>query len=464
MTPFFTRKPALSKHDFIGRVSDLRWIANKLNSASPQNINIVGEPRIGKTSLLHQAYTAQQTGESRSHIVPVWIAASEFAQPDSKQFWMALLQALQEAAGLPSVNLESEMDSAMLFNTLVTQIEKIIEQGSEWRVYFFIDDVDLLAPPVLGTDDLNWLRALTQRDRLLAHVAFIIASTDSLQKLTRSAQEFSPFHNVFVQRNLGLMQPSEAEALLQAAWRAAGQSDVLGNSDIAFLMDEAGRHPDLLRIIVEYYFLQIENGDGNLFDLVKANFRYDDHVQWLFQTLFNRRTTEERDALLAVAQKKSAGDVVLLNHLTYRLGLLEKTTSGEFRPFSAAFGDWLLRQEVESALTPQVTRQISGKGKSVPILYYDEALRRVQFDNRPTPIQLTRVENRLMAYLIENVGVVCSQEDILTNVWGPGRNKAVVEKTINRLRSKIEQDPSRPQYIISVWGQGYILENAAKLP
>jgi DNA-binding response OmpR family regulator len=88
----------------------------------------------------------------------------------------------------------------------------------------------------------------------------------------------------------------------------------------------------------------------------------------------------------------------------------------------------------------------------------------VQFDNRPTPIQLTRVENRLMAYLIENVGVVCSQEDILTNVWGPGRNKAVVEKTINRLRSKIEQDPSRPQYIISVWGQGYILENAAKLP
>ena len=462
MTQLFTRKPALNQKDFIGRVSDLRWIANRLNSDSPQSINIVGEPRIGKTSLLYQAYIAQKSSEARFQITSVWMAASEFAHPDSNLFWRTLLRGLLEAANLHQTNLRPDMDSPALFNTLVAQIEKIIDRDRNRRIYFFIDDFDLLAPPVLNTDDLNWLRALTQRDRLISHVAFVIASTDSLQKLTSAAQNISPFHNIFVQRSLGLMDFIEAEELLRAAWKATNQTGVLDRADIAFLIDEAGRHPDLLRIIAEYYFAYTEN-DEQCFDLVRADFRYDDHVRWLFRTLFSRRSKEEQAALLAVAQRHPVDDTVLLNHLAYRVGLLEKTVAGEFRPFSAAFRDWLQRQQMKTS-TSLSSPLLPHDEKNIPTLFYDERLRQVHFGGKSTPIQLTRVENRLMAYLIENVGIVRSQEEILANVWGPGRNKAVVEKTVNRLRSKIEQDPSRPQYLRSVWGQGYILENASRLP
>ena len=462
MTLFFTRKPALSKDDFIDRSSDLFWIASKLNSASPQNINIVGEPRIGKTSLLYQAYQEQISSAAQAHIISVWIAPSEFAQPDSKLFWWTLLYALHEAAGLEQNELDFDVDTSDLFNALVTRIEQIVAMDHGQRVYFFIDDFDLLAPPVLGTDDLNWLRALTQRDRLLTHVAFVIASADPLQKLTSSAQDVSPFHNIFVQRRLGLMQPDKARELLQAASKAMGWPRSLASPELAFLIKEAGRHPDLLRIIAEYYLLNAQNEvDERLFDLVRADFRYDDHVLWLFQTLFNRRTTEEREALLAVARRQPVDDVVLLNHLTYRLGLLEKTDDDGFRPFCAAFDDWLRRQRGKTPSAQPVTHSVVDSGKSLaPTLFYDSSLRQVLFDDHSAPIQLTPVENRLMAYLVEHAGVVCSQKDILDNVWGPGRNKAVVEKTINRLRSKIEPDPARPQYIVSRRGQGYILFHA----
>jgi len=467
MTQFFSRKPALMQENFIGRTSDLRWIASKLNTDSPQNINIVGEPRIGKTSLLYQAYQEQRLGHDSSGIMPVWIAPGEFTQPNSSLFWWSLLISLSEITGKAAPSLSQESEPQSLFNALVFLLEQIIEEGIAQQVFFFIDDFDLLAPPVLGADDLNWLRALTQRDRLLAHVAFVIASTDALQKICSSMQEISPFHNIFIQRRLGLLRLPEAESLVESAARAAGDvTDApvsLTKPFIHFLIEEAGRHPDLLRIISEYFFTHtnVEYADRR-YDLVRADFRYDDHVQWLFQTLFNRRTQEEKEALLALAGERSFDDIVLLNHLAYRLGLLEKRKDGSFRLFSAAFAAWLGRLQAQRSPKVESLAVTKLGDAAIPSLIYDASLRQIVFADGSSPVQLTRVENRLLSYLVDHVGTVCSQEDILANVWGPGRNKSVVEKTINRLRSKIEPDPSRPQYIISVWGQGYILKNAVR--
>jgi two-component system KDP operon response regulator KdpE len=78
------------------------------------------------------------------------------------------------------------------------------------------------------------------------------------------------------------------------------------------------------------------------------------------------------------------------------------------------------------------------------------------------PIRLTKLEDRLIGYMIEKVGDVCSHEELITHVWGGGRNKAVVEKTVNRLRIKLEPDTTVPNYLVSAWGQGYVLQNSVK--
>ncbi len=73
------------------------------------------------------------------------------------------------------------------------------------------------------------------------------------------------------------------------------------------------------------------------------------------------------------------------------------------------------------------------------------------------PIELTQVEFQIMEYFLSNQGVALDRNDILTNVWGEnyfGEDK-VVDVNIRRLRMKIEDIPSNPVYLTTVWGMGY---------
>lgn len=72
-------------------------------------------------------------------------------------------------------------------------------------------------------------------------------------------------------------------------------------------------------------------------------------------------------------------------------------------------------------------------------------------------IELTQVEFQIMEYFFSNPGVALDRLDILTHVWGKayvGEEK-IVDVNIRRLRMKIEDEPSSPKYIITVWGLGY---------
>ena len=72
-------------------------------------------------------------------------------------------------------------------------------------------------------------------------------------------------------------------------------------------------------------------------------------------------------------------------------------------------------------------------------------------------IELTQVEFQIMEYFFSNPGVPLDRLDILNYVWGSnyvGEDK-IVDVNIRRLRMKIEDQPSKPKYIVTVWGLGY---------
>ena len=72
-------------------------------------------------------------------------------------------------------------------------------------------------------------------------------------------------------------------------------------------------------------------------------------------------------------------------------------------------------------------------------------------------VELTQVEFQIMEYFFANPGKALSRTDILPRVWGEeyfGEEK-IVDVNIRRLRMKIEETPSEPQYILTVWGFGY---------
>ena len=73
------------------------------------------------------------------------------------------------------------------------------------------------------------------------------------------------------------------------------------------------------------------------------------------------------------------------------------------------------------------------------------------------PIDLTQVEFQIMELFFRNPGTALVREKILEGVWGKGYygDVKIVDVNIRRLRMKIEDEPSSPAHILTVWGYGY---------
>ena len=72
-------------------------------------------------------------------------------------------------------------------------------------------------------------------------------------------------------------------------------------------------------------------------------------------------------------------------------------------------------------------------------------------------IDLTQVEYQIMEYFLNNQNTALAREEILHMVWGEGYlgELKIVDVNIRRLRVKIEDEPTSPTFITTIWGYGY---------
>jgi DNA-binding response OmpR family regulator len=72
-------------------------------------------------------------------------------------------------------------------------------------------------------------------------------------------------------------------------------------------------------------------------------------------------------------------------------------------------------------------------------------------------IELTQVEFQIIEFFFANSGKALSRTDILKEVWGESYfgDEKVVDVNIRRLRMKVEDEPSIPKHLVTVWGMGY---------
>ena len=84
-------------------------------------------------------------------------------------------------------------------------------------------------------------------------------------------------------------------------------------------------------------------------------------------------------------------------------------------------------------------------------------LRNRSFTKDGNPVELTQVEFQIMEYFISNAGKALKRSEILKHVWGSGYvgEEKIVDVNIRRLRMKIEDEPSNPRHVVTVWGIGY---------
>lgn len=117
-----------------------------------------------------------------------------------------------------------------------------------------------------------------------------------------------------------------------------------------------------------------------------------------------------------------------------------------------------LRRQTKAQTAPSES-DTQRNGMRIHALFIDNDMYMVYKDG--TPLDLTHREFELIQYLAKNSGKVMTREHLLQAVWGFEYfgDVRTVDVTIRRLREKLETDPSRPEYIMTRRGLGYLMRS-----
>ena len=125
------------------------------------------------------------------------------------------------------------------------------------------------------------------------------------------------------------------------------------------------------------------------------------------------------------------------------------------KPFSAE--ELLARVAAVLRRTEVARGDVGAESFRCGALRIDYAQHRVTVADREIPV--TPGEYRLLTVLAANAGRVVVQEEILRRVWGEGYSTAtaLLQTAVRRLRTKIEDEPAEPRYVLTKRGIGYWL-------
>ena len=99
----------------------------------------------------------------------------------------------------------------------------------------------------------------------------------------------------------------------------------------------------------------------------------------------------------------------------------------------------------------------SSKSDIISISPFELNIRNRALFKNGEQIELTQVEFQIIEFFFVYSGKALSRNDILKHVWGESYfgDEKVVDVNIRRLRMKIEDEPSLPKHLVTVWGMGY---------
>lgn len=82
----------------------------------------------------------------------------------------------------------------------------------------------------------------------------------------------------------------------------------------------------------------------------------------------------------------------------------------------------------------------------------------MEFKKKNESIELSKTEQRLLRFLIQNKGITLKRSYLVDKIWTDSSeyvDENALSVTIKRLRDKLEKNPSKPNYIKTVYGVGY---------
>lgn len=473
---------------FWGREKELSIIVGRLLSDPPQSIPIIGEPYIGKSTLVRYLMklplSDDETGKSRFSFAyldcqPYIRRADEMpdrADYATARFWWDVYNALpknlpvDEAFSEPRWNDAADLLQDRAYD-ISTAVERAIRHHDRPVIFIFDNFEGIAYLPWRNSDWLRYIAITTGK------CAFIVTSRYALYVLysqhPASLNNPSPLWNIFSDPiYLGLLPEKEVnDYLVSASAQAAANNSYWQPRDIAFIRGMAGRHQELLRIACARMFEErlssplpaetaIDQPDYNFLALRIVQDATPICKQ-LWQGLTNPALndlpgssgvdTAYQETLAAIARGCSSTNTGALFKLEQR-GLIEYVDN-EWHVFADVMRRFVLAQE-----QPQEQPTEQPIIVTPTIVAQQPAASSERDDDKP----LTYKEGKVYEYLKTRLEEVCDRTEIMQAVWEDGNkpSNSALQKIIERIRKKIEDDPNSPYKLIAVRGRGYMLRKA----
>jgi hypothetical protein len=438
------------------REEDLRYIIGCVRQG--QCCSVVGPSNMGKSLLLKSLPTdqVQQVSTREGMSPPVMVFVDCLEAGDSEQDFYELLlrrmiDELQDSA-VPASTVGTLR--AMHYELLRTATDLSVRslfaasmrefhRAGEVALVLILDEFDDVFC-TLPAWPFRQLRAL--RDAVGANLSYITGTSRRLERLRSDADtyEFRELFHLYTR----VLRPLSAEDSERFAAYLAGKPGPLTHAEQTSLaISLSGGHPGLMErlySVLGNMDLAVEAPVQSLVDDLSVRTPIESECQRLWDEL----EEEEQEGLLALV---GGGEVALDGDKRRALetkGLVSVREAGSPAVFSPIFEEFLATELIRR-------RKAQTRG-----LRCDLQTGQVWSDDEEVTLKLSDAQRKLVRFLYQKEGGVCTYDEIAEEVWGVGEgvSPGAIYELVKRVRQKVEPDWRDPSYVVTVPGEGYRLQ------
>ncbi len=216
--PYLNRVMIKGPENFFGRHQEIKRIFARLNTTPPGSISIVGDRRIGKSSLLNLIYSRRAREEHLQNPERLVMIFLDLQQ----EKWMSLPSFIRLLRGMVNVELRGRItvsDCTDDLEGIKEMVERLDRAGLHLAI--LLDEFETVTSnPSFDLEFFSFLRYLANH----FNVAYLTSSARDLQILCHTKEiSDSPFFNIFSTMRLGIFRRTDAEELIRVPSERVGR-------------------------------------------------------------------------------------------------------------------------------------------------------------------------------------------------------------------------------------------------